>query len=194
MKSFFELNWTPFLESLCEKMGFVSEAAKQYAKACKDTHKTWNLLLVFHLASLKELVLPYVRDCIEKGTHPDVKGFFKFSQTFYCSIDFPNYRYYFLQVTRFSQAIINFRMAVRRNNSDLIKSAKYMTKELFNGRSHPKYQSIEAYDTLQDFMMPEAVMHLNDAYTFITIGNPSTGEDFDFILGRKKSTSQIMDP
>lgn len=186
MKSFFELNWTPFLESLCEKMGFVSEAAKQYAKACKDTHKTWNLLLVFHLASLRELVLPYVRDCIKKGTHPDVKGFFKFSQTFYRSINFPNYRYYFLQVTRFSQAIINFRMAVRRNNSDLIKSAKYMTKELFNGRSHPKYQSIEVYDTLQDLMMPEAVMHLNDAYTSITTtGNHSTGEDFDFILEEK---------
>ncbi|CAC5420400.1 unnamed protein product [Mytilus coruscus] len=54
MKSFFELNWTPALEHLCQLMGFESDAAKQFAKACKDHHKTWRLLLIFHLGTLQE--------------------------------------------------------------------------------------------------------------------------------------------
>lgn len=90
------------------------------------------------------------------------------------------------QVCRFSQGIIHIRMAKRRNNSDLLKSAKYMTKELFHGRSHPKYQVIEIFDTIQDIMMPEEVRSLSDKYSSITTsGNKSLVEDFDFILEEK---------
>lgn len=124
IKSFFELNWTPFLEVLCERMGFVSEAAKLYAKACKDLHKSWNLLLIFHAATLRELVLPYVRHCSVVSEFPSAKGFFKFANPTYESKDRPNYTYIMDQVLRISQGIINFRMGVRRNNSDLCKSGK----------------------------------------------------------------------
>ena len=77
-------------------------------------------------------------------------------------------------------------MGVRRNNADLYKSGKYMTKELFHGRSHPKYQIIEIYDSVQDVLMPEEVRNLSDSYASITTsGNYSAGEDFDFILEEK---------
>ncbi|CAC5422228.1 unnamed protein product [Mytilus coruscus] len=186
IKSFFELNWVPYLETLCERMGFISEAAKQYAKACKDLHKSWNLLLIFHIASLRELVLPYVRHCILSGKVPDAKHFLEYSNNVYQSTQRPNFKYMMDTVCRFSQGIINFRMAIRRNNSDLLKSAKYMTKELFHGRQHPKYQQIEVNDTIQDMLMPENVQIINDAYSSITTSeNKSTGQDFDFVLEEK---------
>ena len=167
-------------------MGFVSDAAKQYSKACKDHHKSWNLLLIFHTASLRELVLPYVRKCLEDTVTPSPKGFFQFCNSISQSADMPNYSYMVDQVCRFSQGIINFRMAVRRNNSVLLKSAKYMTKELFFGRNHPKYQVIEVNDCLQDLLMPDKVRELNDSYSSIsTSGNQSLGEGFDFILEEK---------
>ncbi len=186
IKSFFELNWTPFLETLCERMGFVTEAAKLYAKACKDLHKSWHLILIFHVATLRELVHPYVVYCMEHTENMSAKGFLKFGRSMYDSGERPNYSYIMDQVLRHSQGIINFRMAVRRNNSNLLKSAKFMTKELFHGRAHPRYQKIEIYDTLQDITMPSEVRDLNDRYVSITTsGHPSAGEDFDFILEEK---------
>ncbi len=61
-----------------------------------------------------------------------------------------------------------------------------MTKELFHGRSHPKYQKIEIYDTLQDMLMPRDVRNLNDKYVSITTsGHPCGRRDFDFVLEEK---------
>ena len=186
IRSFFDLNWTPFLEALCERMGFVSDAAKMYAKACKDLHKSWHLLLIFHIAFLRELVLPYVRLCSLILEVPTAKGFLQYSDHEYKSESRSNYKYAFDQVLIFSQGIINYRMGIRRNNADLCKSAKYMTKEIFHGRSHPKYQKIEIYDTLQDTLMPKDVIDLNDSFASITTsGNNSAGQDFDFVLEEK---------
>lgn len=126
-----------YLEPLCERMGFLSDAAKQYAKACKDLHKSWNLLLIFHLASLRELVLPYVHNSLKNWSNPDAKHFFEFNNQLYQSNASPNFKYMMDQVCRFSQAIINFRTSVRRNNSDLLKSSKFITKEFYHGRQHP---------------------------------------------------------
>ncbi|CAG2188307.1 unnamed protein product [Mytilus edulis] len=45
---------------------------------------------------------------------------------------------------------------------------------------------IELYDSIQDRMMPDDVRSLSDKYSSITTsGNPSLGEDFDFILEEK---------
>ena len=184
LRSFFELNWIPFLEKLCEEMGFVSEAAKLYAKNCKDLHKTWQLLLVFHFAALRELVLSYVRHCIHSEIVPSAKHFFTCTHDKY--VNNANIRYLTDQVCRLSQGIINFRMAVRRNNAELLHSSKYMTKELFHSRNHPKYQQIELYDHLQYLLMPAEVKQLHDNFASITTsGNPSSGQDFDFILEEK---------
>ncbi|CAC5398225.1 unnamed protein product [Mytilus coruscus] len=109
-----------------------------------------------------------------------------YNNNVYQSTQRPNFKYMMDTVCRFSQGIVNFRMAIRRNNSDLLKSAKYMTKELFHGRQHPKYQQIEVNDTIQDMLMPENVQIINDAYSSITTSeNKSTGQDFHFVLEEK---------
>ena len=185
VKSFFELNWAPFIEKLCEEMGFTSESAKLYAKNCKDHHKSWHLLVVFHLSVLRELAVPYVRDCMDKQIKDiNAKGFFAFWDEMYQNK--PTLQYLMDQVCRMSQGIINFRMAIRRNNSGLMHSAKFMTKELFYIRNHPKYQQIESYDHLQYILMPPSVKFLSDINISVTTsGKNSSGEDLDFILEEK---------
>ncbi|CAG2197472.1 unnamed protein product [Mytilus edulis] len=195
IKGFFALNWIPVLENLCQTMGFESDSAKNFAKSCKDHHKSWRLLLIFHLGTLQELVLPYVRHSMLTNKKPDAKGFLKYSSENYTSSSYPNFTYMVDQVCKYSQGIINFRMANRRNNADLLKSAKYMTKEIFHGRNHPKYQMIELYDSIQDRMMPDDVRSLSDKYSSITTsGNPSLGEDFRLHSRRKKQTTEVLDP
>ena len=69
-KTFFELNWVPFMSDLCYIMGFKSEAAQLSAKKCSDNHKAWRLLLMFYIGSVAELVLPYVRECLNTDKQP----------------------------------------------------------------------------------------------------------------------------
>ena len=48
-------------------------------------------------------------------------------------------------ISRYEQGIINFQRGIRRNNRNLVQSAKYHTKELFYGRPHPIYLKIEQH-------------------------------------------------
>ena len=184
IKSFFELNWIPFLEKMCEILKFNSENAKYFAKTCKDHHVAWQLLLVFHTTALKEMVVPFVRLMIQQKETPTPEKYLIFFKTIMSSN--PRWAYLHVQVLRFSQAIINLRMGIRRNNSDLVRSAKFHLKELFYGRSHPHYQSIELFDTLQYHFMPTEVKQIWDENVSFTVsGNVSRGQDMDFLLEEK---------
>ncbi|KAK3085592.1 hypothetical protein FSP39_005806 [Pinctada imbricata] len=162
VKAFFELNWTPFLENMCEIMGFKSENAKSFAKTCKDHHVAWQLLLTFHTSALQEMLIPFVRENFACKEDLTVENYFKYYKANQASN--PNYAYLNLQVCRFSQAIINFRMGIRRNNANLVASAKFHLKERFYGRFHPHYQNIEIFDSIQYHLMPAELLSL---------GNPS---------------------
>ena len=73
-------------------------------------------------------------------------------------------------------------MGVRRNNAQLIRSGKHMTKELFFDGRHPIYTKIEMHDTIQYNMMPEEVRLVLDDYSSLTTsGNFCLGEDLDYL-------------
>ena len=87
---------------------------------------------------------------------------------------------------RYAQVIINFRMAMRLNNSRLAYSAIYKISPLFYGRNHPFYQQIEFYYMVQMFLQPSQVKSLIDRNFTISLSNDrSRGEDWDFILEGK---------
>ena len=192
MKAYFELNWKPFLEKMCELMGFTSDNAKHFAKTCKDHHVAWQLLLTFHTSALQEMVVPYVRSIRSTEETATVSGFFRFYKQSMASNT--NAAYLQLQVFRFSQAIINFRMGMRRNNSQLVKSAQFYLKELFYGRCHPHYQNIELFDCIQYKFMPVEVKAVWDKnVSFSTSGDSSKGQDLDFLLEEKnKAIKQYL--
>ncbi|CAG2237719.1 unnamed protein product [Mytilus edulis] len=191
MKAFFELNWTPFLEKLCELMGFKTENAKHFAKTCKDHHVAWQLLLTFHTSSLKEMVIPFIRSLKETNVEATVENYFRF---YLFLAHNSNHAFLHFQICRFSQAIINFRMGMRRNNAELVKSAKYHLKELFYGRFHPHYQNIELFDCIQYKFMPDEVKKVwDDTISFTVSGDPSKGQDLDFVLEEKnKAIKQYL--
>ncbi|CAG2237608.1 unnamed protein product [Mytilus edulis] len=95
LKAFFELNWIPYLEKMCELMGFNSENAKHFAKTCKDHHLAWQLLLTFHTATLNEMVIPFVRSLMNTNDEPTVENYFKFYKQFQAQN--PNHAYLHLQ-------------------------------------------------------------------------------------------------
>ena len=189
VKSFMELNWEVFMKNFAQKMGWISEAAQKSAKKCSDNHKAWQMILTFHIGTMCELVIPYV--AYEKGRNenPSAEGYLTYvKKQGYNS----NYMYLFEMVCKYTQGIVNFRMATRRNNWTLLQSAKWMTKELFHGRSHPKYQDIEIYDQFVQHIMPEKVkqfVRLNA--TMSKTGHPSKGQGYDFILEEENKSLKI---
>ena len=131
------------------------------------------------MGTLSELVVEYVRDFLQQGVACSEKQFIYWAR----KKGQPSLLYALEQVCRYSQAIINFRMGIRRNNHLLAKSGKYMFQECFHGRNHPKYQSIEIHDTLQLQVLPKNIQTLLDNHTSVSrSGDKSKGEDCVFIL------------
>lgn len=182
MKSFIELNWETYIQELVQRMGWRSEAALACAKKCTDNHKTWQVILTFHIGSLLELVVPYVRKCLKENVKPDVQNFYSYAKT----VKSPNFHYLFEMCSRYSQGIINLRQAIRRNNSQLAQSAKWMTKELFHGRRHPVYQEIEIMEQFQRAVRPEKLREFEERHESMSktsgVKGKNKGQGFDFIL------------
>ena len=179
MKGFMGLNWRICMSELAKEMGWTSESAQNAALNCYDNHKTWQLIAVFHFGTLLELLHPYVIQCLREEKKPTPQEFVYYAKR---SED-PNFRFMFEMVSRYSQGIFNYRMGIRRNNSLLVQSAKHMTKEIFHGRRHPKYQEIEMVETFQRYVMPSEVREFCDKHESVSkYGNPSTGQGFDFVL------------
>ena len=147
-----------------------------YSKSCKDLHKSWHLLLIFHVASQQNLF--FHKDAIALQSHTFQVQKDSYTFPFQCISPKTNQTSstYLIKYLRFLQGIIKFRMGVRR-------------------RSHPKYQIIEIYDSVQDALMPEEVRNLSNSYASkTTSGNYSAGEDFDFILREKNRQLKAWNP
>ena len=180
MKSFMELNWNVFMKSFVEIMGFRSEKAQRTALCCSDNHKTWQIILIFHLGTILELVKPYVEKCLVEKSTKSAEGYISFVKS---KNHNANYLYIFEMACRYSQAIINLRMAVRRNNNNLLQAGKWMSKELFHGRNHPLYQDIEIFDQYVQMILPDEVKDFFMKHSTLSkSGHPSKGQGYDFIL------------
>ena len=202
IKSFFELNWEPFLSELSNLMGFKSEAAQLVAKKCTDNHKAWQMILIFFFGSLNELIIDYLRaiftgsfpltTIVTLTDHPTAQGFISYCKS---KSDNANFMYLVNQVTNYAQAIINFGMGMRRNNVKLSNSAVHKLSDLFHGRNHPFYQLIEVYYTAGMIGYPNEVRELLDRFFTISMSNDeSKGEDWDFILENINKVTQSWVP
>ena len=176
IRAFLDLNWTPFLECLGELLGFKSPSAQDYFHRGKDHHINWRVLKIFYTSGLEELVYHYV-SCA--GIAATMEGF----KEFYLKHENANLKYLYITITRYAQALVNFRAGIRRNNNWLVASAKYHFKELYYARSHPNYAKIEIFDSLQADLMPEEVKQVIDMHTSFTVsGSEFKGQGIDFVL------------
>ena len=181
IKSYMELNWEPFMSDMCTILGFRSLLAQQSAKRCDDHHKSWAIFITFFLASLQELVVPYVRSCMKEKEDPTPAGFVAYASA---NRNVPNFSYMYDQVLKFALAIVNFRMGTRRNNSRLIRSGKYMFNSMFHGRKHPIYALIDVNDALIYHIAPEPVKNFISTNESCNkhANDKSSGQDADFML------------
>jgi hypothetical protein len=163
-------------------MGWRSEAAQLSARKCYDNHKAWQMLVTFFIGSMLELLFPYVQQCLHENRHPTPEDFVDR----YCvekSEKSPTFCLWFHMTFRYAMGIVNFRGGIHRNNAELVCAAKFMTRPLFHGRNHPKYQAIEIFeDFLTRCAPPEILTFLKNHVAISKSGHPSHGQGYDFLL------------
>lgn len=90
-----------------------------------------------------------------------------------------------------AQAIINYRMGIRRNNQLLFQSAVYKIADLFLGRNHPFYQIIKVYSLCNYLSMPKEVQRLmGESFTLSLSNDLLKGEDCNFVLENVNKINQ----
>ena len=182
LKAFFSLTWQPFLKVLVKELGFTTENQLNYIQYCRDHHLSWEIFLVVFLASMRELVLEYVRTSSTEsdGMSQTAGGFFDHHKQHSTS---DAYDFLFSVVTIYGQALMNLRGAIRRNNGNLAESAKFHLKDLFWARQHMKYQELELYDTITKLLMHGDIKHFfMNHYSMITASGQASGEGYDYRL------------
>ena len=174
------------MKTFVDVMGWRSEKAQQAALNCTDNHKTWQMILTFYLGILLELVKPYVEKCIKDQTESSVEKIISFVKS---QNAIANYMYIFEMVCKYVQGLMNFRAAIRRNHFHLLKSAKYMTRQLFHGQNYPKYKDLEMYEQFVQQIMPNDLISFFDFHCDLSkSGNASKGQGYDFVLEEENRT------
>ena len=182
IKSWTDLTWHVCHEKLSVTMGFKTENALRSAKACSDHHRAYQKLQIHYLGTLLEMLVLYVRSCFTDSRVPSAEDFL----TRYCeekSSESDMFHFMSDITLRYAAGILHFRMGMRRNNQELVESARFMTKELLHGRHHPKYKNIEIMTTFIQRYAPPEVRDCMAAHVSVSkSGNPSAGQAPDFQL------------
>jgi hypothetical protein len=86
-------------------------------------------------------------------------------------------------------------MGIRRNNSQLVQSAKHRFKAIFHGRRHPIYSSIEIYDCLIRRLCPKPIKDQLAALESVSKrGDKSKGQGLDFIVEEVNAETKMFIP
>ncbi|XP_069134290.1 uncharacterized protein [Argopecten irradians] len=190
-KAFIKLTWDVVGEDLAKMLGFRTPKALNACKQANDHHKAWQMIEILLYGLGDELLLPYVRTCLDSGTEPSADGFFSWSQD---AVN-PNYRFLLECIFTYGVALHYFRAGVRRNNSRVMLASRMKLSPLFYGLHKINYQRIDFLDLKSRVLAPpEIANYINDHESFTVSGHPSKGEGCDFILEANNRASKMWLP
>ena len=173
-----KLLWHPLISQLASMVGFRTPRAKDVVREGIDHHRTRQILSVCLEALSKELVLPFVHECIRNEEEVSVEGYRKYFK------NVQNQSYIFFYDIAFSY-LLSFHLlteAIRKNNSRRILAARIQFAPLFYSFHHPKYQQLHLRDIWQRAQMPEPLLEfVNSNESFSLSGKNNTGQGCDFL-------------
>lgn len=160
-------------------MGFKTEASLEYVRKASNNHNNWELVMIHFISSVDELLLPYVRQCLEEVKIPTVHGFHAWMST----VQDPNYMFMAEMSLTYLLALFIYRSGIRRNNSLITNVGRTKFSPLFYILHAPKYAELELRDMVTRLSAPDEVKELLKASeSFSHSGHPSKHEGGDFCL------------
>ena len=149
----FTILWDVGLEALAKLLGFKSPIALLHCKKASDHHKSWTILTIFFNGLMDELMLPYIKQCREGTTEPNVMDFEKLVQ----NATHPNYNFLHGMIFGPVLGLMLFRTGIRFNDNQLIQASRLEMNKIFYGKKHPNYQAIELKEQLIFLKAPKPV-------------------------------------
>ena len=153
-------------------------------------HKSWQILSILFYGTTDELLVPYIRQCLQQNIKPSVSGYHQWLT----KVKNPNY--IFLNKAIFHYLFLFlFRAEVMRNNSVIMLAARTHFVSLFYGLNKISYQEIEFRDLKMRVLAPNDVTNFistNDAFS--VSGHPSKGAGGDFVLENKNKRMKLLIP
>jgi len=186
MKTYIKVVADIILEALVkEVLHFESPAAYDYFMKGSDTHKTYQILEVFVIGTLQEMMKLYVSNTTDLI---NVINFLQFEPS-------NTYRLIKQLILNYGLAIIVQKIGDRNNNIEVHEAGRYKFLEMFYGFQHPFYQEIEYRDLKVKASYPPEIKDVrNRNLTFSITSTQAKNQGGDFILeGKIKRASKGVD-
>lgn len=178
-KKLLRFTWIPFMKDLSLKFGFRTPKAQEVFKKGTDHHRSREVLEIVLFALSKELLVPYIRHCIQNALTPTASHYNTWFEE-----DVVDQRYCFLYHITFSYllAFHMFNEGVRKNNSNIILAGRTTFHPLFFHGNHPKYKKLHLRDMIERVKLPgDIIEYFKETESFSKSGLGNRGQGADFI-------------
>ncbi|CAC5402461.1 unnamed protein product [Mytilus coruscus] len=177
-RAFFSFCRNIFLETLAEKLGFMSKRAKDFIVGCGDHHLTWQIFQIVLYAFAAELSRSYVISCLEKNETPTSAGFVLWVD----EASNPNITMMYNIVFTFFLAMKCFRSGVRRNNSTFMLAGRQTAVPVMFIKKHTIYQNLICNDMAIRVNAPDPIKeYMEKNESFSVSGDPARAEGGDYV-------------
>ena len=181
------------METCAKHLGISTQKALDFTLKCSDHHKTWQILEIVYIAFTKELLVPYVEECVAQNMNDAVsaQGYWEWSQD---TTD-PKYHYIQQMVFTYLHAAMMFRDGCRKGDGQQITMAKRKLAPLVFGGNQTGYELIMCHDLIQDCIMPANIKDiLNNSLTASRTGNVGHYQGGDAMLEEVNKESKSWIP
>ena len=159
MRAFVHLTWNIDLEALAKSIGLDSPKALFSFSKGVDFRKTFDLLRQARSAKLRELLNPYVQECLDRNVQPNVAGFLSWTENTSLS---ENYKL-ILNIERvFGTSLILFLSSMRANNSQTLEASKKQFSSLFHVMNNRNYAVMDVQCEYLEKLMKQCAPQLSE--------------------------------
>ena len=123
---------------------------------CKDHHKSWNMIVIYHNKCISELVEPYLHYCRGRNIKPTTGGYYEWSNratnAMYIIIKDINMTYV--------MALMLYRYGIRFCKSDVAMAGRLSFAPLFYETNMTTYMDVRFSDVVTRLKAPTKVLNL----------------------------------
>jgi len=142
--------WSFTYQKFSETRGYTTERQQEWAKSCKDHHRSFDELSRFTDGSIDELLYPYVHSVND----PSPAGFFTWAEQYRGNHTFT----LLLQlVVRCCFGVMVYRHGLRHNVIETRLLGRRCLTPLIHARNFPNYQLIDVWDESDLLAYPEEI-------------------------------------
>ena len=163
---------------IAQMLGFRTEKALTVVKSGIDHHRTRQILCGCLYALSKELLVPFVRDCLKAEIIPNNDNYINWV------VETCGYQYmlYYHFAFTYLLAFNLYTEATRKNHSLRMMAARIQFAPLFYSFKHPKYQVLHLRDLFERVQMPDEIRSYVESHeSFSPSGLQNRGQGGDFV-------------